>query len=79
MADKITVYLSNSLTIAQVSDTNMPTVYNPGAKLARRAREAGFRVVPAIDASTVTGTLNMTDVTEPGFYFDGFLPPKSGE
>ena len=79
MADKIIAHLSDGLTVSQVSDAGTPAVCDPGAKLAERVREAGFRVVPVVGASAVMGALSAAGVTESDFYFNGFLPPKSGE
>ena len=79
MADKIIAHLSDGLTVAQVSDAGTPAVCDPGAKLAERVREAGFRVVHVVGASAVMGALSAAGVTESDFYFNGFLPPKSGE
>ena len=79
MADKIIACLSDGLTVAQVSDAGTPAVCDPGAKLARRVREAGFSVVPVVGASAVMGALSAAGVTESDFYFNGFLPPKSGD
>ncbi|QEY23735.1 16S rRNA (cytidine(1402)-2'-O)-methyltransferase [Neisseria animalis] len=79
MADKITAYLADGLMVAQVSDAGTPAVCDPGAKLAARVREAGFKVVPVVGASAVMGALSVAGVAEPDFYFNGFLPPKSGE
>ena len=79
MADKIIAHLSDGLNDAQVSDAGTPAVCDPGAKLAERVREAGFRVVPVVGASAVMGALSAAGVTESDFYFNGFLPPKSGE
>ena len=79
MADKIIAYLSGGLSVAQVSDAGTPAVCDPGAKLAARVREAGFKVVPVVGASAVMGALSVAGVTESDFYFNGFLPPKAGE
>ncbi|STZ76942.1 16S rRNA (cytidine(1402)-2'-O)-methyltransferase [Bergeriella denitrificans] len=79
MTDKITAYLSDGLKVAQVSDAGTPAVCDPGAKLAARVRTAGFKVVPVVGASAVMGALSVAGVAEPNFYFNGFLPPKSGE
>ncbi|ASK27518.1 16S rRNA (cytidine(1402)-2'-O)-methyltransferase [Neisseria chenwenguii] len=79
MADKIIAFLSDGLTVAQVSDAGTPAVCDPGAKLAERVREAGFAVVPIVGASAVMGALSVAGVAEPNFHFNGFLPPKSGE
>ena len=79
MADKIIAHLSDGLSVAQVSDAGTPAVCDPGAKLAARVREAGFKVVPVVGASAVMGALSVAGVTESDFYFNGFLPPKVGE
>ena len=79
MADKIIAHLADGLMVAQVSDAGTPAVCDPGAKLAARVRAAGFKVVPVVGASAVMGALSVAGVAEPNFYFNGFLPPKSGE
>ncbi|MGN6825398.1 16S rRNA (cytidine(1402)-2'-O)-methyltransferase [Neisseria sp. P0019.S002] len=79
MADKIIAHLSDGLSVAQVSDAGTPAVCDPGAKLAARVREAGFKVVPVVGASAVMGALSVAGVTESDFYFNGFLSPKAGE
>ncbi|MRN37920.1 16S rRNA (cytidine(1402)-2'-O)-methyltransferase [Neisseria sp. N95_16] len=79
MADKIIQYLSDGLMVAQVSDAGTPAVCDPGAKLAERVRQAGYKVMPVVGASAVMGALSVAGVSEPNFYFNGFLPPKSGE
>ncbi|KAE9499838.1 tetrapyrrole (Corrin/Porphyrin) Methylases family protein [Neisseria gonorrhoeae] len=79
MADKVIGFLSDGLVVAQVSDAGTPAVCDPGAKLARRVREAGFKVVPVVGASAVMAALSVAGVAESDFYFNGFVPPKSGE
>ena len=79
MADKIIAALASGQSVAQISDAGTPAVCDPGAKLAARVREAGYKVVPVVGASAVMGALSVAGVSEPHFYFHGFLPPKSGE
>lgn len=79
MADKIIAALESGQSVAQISDAGTPAICDPGAKLAARVREAGFAVVPVVGASAVMGALSVAGVSEPHFYFHGFLPPKSGE
>ena len=79
MADKIIAALAEGKSVAQVSDAGTPAVCDPGAKLAARVREAGFKVVPVAGASAVMAALSVAGVSEPDFYFNGFLPPKAGE
>lgn len=79
MSDKIIAALQDGLCVAQISDAGTPAVCDPGAKLVERVRQAGFRVVPVVGASAVMGALSVAGVSEPHFYFHGFLPAKSGE
>ncbi len=79
MADKIIAALTDGKSVAQISDAGTPAICDPGAKLAARVRAAGFAVVPVVGASAVMGALSVAGVSEPHFYFHGFLPPKSGE
>lgn len=79
MADKIIAALAEGKSVAQISDAGTPAVCDPGAKLASRVREAGYNIVPVVGASAVMAALSVAGVSEPHFYFHGFLPPKSGE
>lgn len=79
MADKIIAALSAGQTVAQISDAGTPAVCDPGARLAEQVRLAGFKVVPVAGASAVMAALSVAGISEPHFYFHGFLPPKSGE
>lgn len=79
MADKIIAALASGQSVAQISDAGTPAICDPGAKLVTRVREAGFKVVPIAGASAVMAALSVAGVSEPHFYFHGFLPPKSGE
>lgn len=79
MADKIIAALAEGKSVAQISDAGTPAICDPGAKLAARVREAGFTVVPVVGASAVMGALSVAGLSEPHFYFHGFLPAKSGE
>ena len=79
MADKVIAALAEGKTVAQVSDAGTPAVCDPGAKLAARVRAAGLSVVPVVGASAVMGALSVAGISEPNFYFHGFLPAKAGE
>lgn len=79
MADKVIAALSEGKIVAQISDAGTPAICDPGAKLVSRVRQAGFRVVPVVGASAVMGALSVAAVSEPSFYFHGFLPSKSSE
>ncbi len=79
MADKVIAALAAGQSVAQVSDAGTPAVCDPGAKLAARVRAAGFRVVPVAGPSAVMAALSVAGITQPDFYFAGFLPPKPAE
>ncbi len=67
MADKIVGYLSDGMVVAQVSDAGTSAVCDPVAKLARRVREVGFKVVPVVGASAVMAALSVAGVADPIF------------
>lgn len=66
--------------IALVSDAGAPAVSDPGSRIVRQVRAAGFRVVPLPGPSAVIAALMASGATrdeEPGFAFAGFLPSKA--
>lgn len=79
MADKVIEALRAGLVVVQVSDAGTPAICDPGAKLVQRVREAGLRVSPVVGASAVMAALSVAGISDSSFYFQGFLPPKSGE
>lgn len=79
MADTVIAALAQGQSVAQISDAGTPAVCDPGAKLVARVRQAGYPVVPVVGPSAVIGALSTAGLSEPNFYFHGFLPPKSGE
>jgi 16S rRNA (cytidine1402-2'-O)-methyltransferase len=63
--------------VALVSDAGTPGVSDPGARLVARVRAAGFRVVPLPGACAAVTALSASGLTEPHFFFYGFLPSKT--
>ena len=66
--------------VALVSDAGTPAVSDPGARIVRAVRDAGFAVVPLPGPSAVVTALMAVGVTtdaSPGFAFAGFAPTKS--
>jgi 16S rRNA (cytidine1402-2'-O)-methyltransferase len=63
--------------VALLSDAGTPAVSDPGARLVRRARQAGFTIVPIPGASAVTAAVSAAGLPEGRFLFYGFLPAKS--
>lgn len=79
-AQSICERLAKGETVALVSDAGAPAVSDPGARIVRAVREAGWRVVPIPGASAVIAALMASGVTtdaNPAYVFAGFAPPKS--
>lgn len=67
--------------VALISDAGAPAVSDPGARIVRRVREAGFPVVPIPGPSAVITALMASGATSdenPAFVFAGFPPAKQG-
>jgi 16S rRNA (cytidine1402-2'-O)-methyltransferase len=62
--------------IALVSDAGTPGISDPGAKLVRAARQAGFRVDPIPGPSALTAALSAAGLNADRFLFAGFPPVR---
>ena len=65
--------------LALVSDAGTPLVSDPGYKLVEAAIEAGHPVTAIPGASAVLTGLVLSGLPTDRFFFEGFLPSKSGE
>ncbi|MGQ9779597.1 MAG: 16S rRNA (cytidine(1402)-2'-O)-methyltransferase [Bacillota bacterium] len=63
--------------VALVSDAGMPGISDPGEKLVRAAREAGFPVVPIPGPSAFLLALAASGLPTGEFHFVGFLPRRN--
>jgi 16S rRNA (cytidine1402-2'-O)-methyltransferase len=63
---KLLARLAEGQAVALVSDAGTPLISDPGYKLVRAAREAGFDVI----------ALSVAGLPTDRFFFEGFLPPK---
>ncbi|MFA5487899.1 MAG: 16S rRNA (cytidine(1402)-2'-O)-methyltransferase [Candidimonas sp.] len=80
-AQAIVARLAQGQKVALVSDAGAPAVCDPGARIVRAVREAGYQVVAIPGASSVIAALMASGVTSdenPAFVFAGFLPAKPG-
>jgi len=75
--ERVVELLRAGKSVALVSDAGTPAISDPGARLVRRVRQAGFAVVPIPGASAVTAAVSAAGVPEGRFLFCGFLPAKS--
>ncbi|MBL8437399.1 MAG: 16S rRNA (cytidine(1402)-2'-O)-methyltransferase [Zoogloeaceae bacterium] len=63
--------------VALITDAGTPAISDPGARAVARVQEAGFPVVPIPGPSAVVAALSASGLSDPHFYFHGFLPTKS--
>ena len=70
--------MEQGLNIAYCSDAGTPGVSDPGSRLVRAVREAGFTVVPIPGASASVTLISASGLAGKTFTFEGFLSPKSG-
>ncbi|HVT55462.1 MAG TPA: 16S rRNA (cytidine(1402)-2'-O)-methyltransferase [Xanthobacteraceae bacterium] len=79
MRPKILKELAAERAVALVSDAGTPLISDPGFKLVAEALESGFRVYPVPGASALLAALVAAGLPTDRFFFEGFLPPKSGQ
>ena len=65
--------------IALISSAGSPLIADPGYRLVRACREAGFQVVPVPGPSAPVAALMASGLPPYPFSFLGFLPRKAGE
>lgn len=65
--------------IALISDAGTPLVSDPGYKLVVACHQARIPVVPIPGPSATIAALSAAGLPTDHFYFEGFLPPKSGQ
>jgi 16S rRNA (cytidine1402-2'-O)-methyltransferase len=66
-------------TYALISDAGTPLLSDPGSNLVVGAVGAGINVVPLPGASAALAALVCAGLAADRFFFEGFLPPKSGD
>jgi 16S rRNA (cytidine1402-2'-O)-methyltransferase len=73
---KLLARLAQGQSVALVSDAGTPLISDPGYKLVREARDAGFVVTAAPGASAVMAAVASAGLPTDRFMFEGFLPPR---
>jgi 16S rRNA (cytidine1402-2'-O)-methyltransferase len=63
--------------VAVVCDAGTPGLSDPGFRLTRACQRAGVPVVPVPGPSALTAVLCAAGLPTNGFFFAGFLPPKT--
>lgn len=75
-AEQIITLLRSGHRVALVTDAGTPCVSDPGARVVKNVREAGFSVIPIPGASAVVTALSGAGLEGQGFTFVGFVPPQ---
>jgi len=77
--DRVLPLLAQGRTLALVSDAGTPLLSDPGYRLVRACREAGYAVSPVPGPSAVTAALSAAGLPPYPFTFLGFLPRKTSD
>ena len=76
--DEIIARIRNGEMVAMVTDSGMPCISDPGARVVKACRAAGVLITSAPGPTAVTTALALSGFGGHGFLFAGFLPRKSG-
>jgi 16S rRNA (cytidine1402-2'-O)-methyltransferase len=68
--------LAAGKSVALVSDAGTPAISDPGARLVRAVRDAGYAVIPLPGPSALTAAVSAAGLDAESFVFLGFLPQK---
>lgn len=77
-AAKIIAVLDGGEDVAYASDAGSPAMSDPGALLARKAAEAGHKVLPIPGPSAFATLVSVAGAFDKSVIFEGFLSPKAG-
>ncbi len=77
VADRLAELIAAGKSVAVVSDAGTPGLSDPGFRVVRACRRRNLPVVPVPGASALTAVLSAAGLPTNGFFFAGFLPPKS--
>ncbi len=69
--------LAKGEVVALISDAGLPAIADPGFKLVRDCRDAGYGVTVVPGANAAIVALAGSGLPTDRFFFAGFLPPKS--
>lgn len=75
-AEKLIEKIRAGEAVAYVTDAGTPAISDPGSRLVDAVRAAGLPVIPIPGASAVIAALSVSGLSQGGWHFAGFLPPK---
>lgn len=76
--ERMIARLQEGQALALVSDAGTPLVSDPGYRLVEAAIEVGLPVIPIPGPSAALAALVVSGLPTDRFFFEGFLPAKSG-
>jgi 16S rRNA (cytidine1402-2'-O)-methyltransferase len=76
-AEAICARLAGNASVALVTDAGTPAISDPGARLVRVTREAGFAIVPIPGPSAVSAAVSAAGLFAESFVFAGFPPAQA--
>ncbi len=76
-AAHIVEQLRAGIDVALICDAGTPLISDPGFRLVRAAREAGFEVSPVPGPCAAIAALSVAGLPSDRFAFEGFLPAKA--
>lgn len=76
--DEVVARIQGGGVVAMVTDSGMPGVSDPGARLVQALRERGIAVTAAPGPSALATAIALCGIESGGYVFGGFLPHKSG-
>ncbi len=76
--DEIIERIQNGEPVAMVTDSGMPCISDPGARIVSACREAKLMITSAPGPTAITTALALSGFGGHGFLFAGFPPRKSG-
>lgn len=74
---RILARLKAGQSVALVADAGTPLISDPGYKLVKAVRCAGFDVTAVPGAAAPIAALSLSGLPADRFFFEGFLPPRS--
>ncbi|MCF7817462.1 MAG: 16S rRNA (cytidine(1402)-2'-O)-methyltransferase [Kiritimatiellales bacterium] len=77
-AEQIIGRIEKGEAVAMVTDSGMPGISDPGARVVALCRVAGVMITSVPGPAAVTTAVALSGFGEQGFIFAGFLPHKSG-
>lgn len=76
-AARIVEHLRGGGDVALISDAGTPLISDPGYRLVRAARAAGFEVSPVPGPCAAIAALSVAGLASDRFVFEGFLPARA--